>query len=227
MREHRLGRIPFLRFVAKVGLSREQIAGAAQQYGIETALVHALIDVESGGSGFNSDGTCKILFERHILWARLQIPGREISPRKLANAHPELCGRSWDPKRYPYGPVLAQWSKVYAIIEWAQKQDPEHWESYKRAAYESCSYGLFQILGYHYEKAGFSTVYDFKHRMQESEERQLEISLSWMNKSGVLQPLREKNWTRFVRLYNGPANVASYSSKLKEAYDYWTNRPGT
>lgn len=212
---------------SRSALSTEQIQRILRPFRIELSLVRALIDVESGGSGFNSDGSVKILFERHIFWSRLQIPGREINPKRIATEHPELCGQYWDPKRYPYGPVLSQWPKVYSIVAWAQKNDPQHWESYKRAAYESCSYGLFQILGYHYEKAGFPTVYDFKHGMEESEARQLEISLGWMNKSGVLQPLRERNWTRFVRLYNGPANIAVYSAKLQEAYDYWSGQPVT
>jgi hypothetical protein len=208
-------------------ITPEQIREAARVHHLESALIHALIDVESGGSGFFSDGSVKILFERHILWNRLQTPGREINPSRLARAHPEWCGPRWDPKQYPYGPILGQWPKVFSIITWAQQNDPEEWESYKKAALESCSYGLFQLLGYHYERTGFPSVYEFKHAMEESEARQMEIALLWMQKNGLLARLQHKDWPRFVQGYNGPANVAVYTEKLKSAYEKWSKEPGT
>jgi hypothetical protein len=200
-------------------LTEAQIRQISEKLKIETALLRALIDVESGGSGFLKDGNVKILFERHIFWSRLQTPGREINPKRIATDHPELCGRSWDPQRYPYGPVLGQWPKVFSIITWAQKNDPEEWESYKKAALESCSYGLFQLMGYHYDRTGFQSVYEFKHAMEESEMRQMEIALTWMAKNGLLARLQHKDWPRFVQGYNGPANVAAYTEKLKAAYE--------
>ena len=196
----------------------EQIVEVAQKNRIEPALLQALIDVESSGSGFLPDGQVKILYERHILWRRLQIPGRNIDPRPLTRAYPNLCGRFWKPKQYPYGPSSSQWDKVNFVTAWAQKYDPGRWESYKKATYESCSWGLFQVMGFHYEAAGFDTVYDFKHANEESEQRQLEIALRWMDHNGLVELLRKKDWTAFVRRYNGSGQVEAYRSKLIAAY---------
>lgn len=203
-------------------LTEEQIRGAAVLYGVEYAALRAVIEVESGGSGFannrHGDEEVKILFERHILWKRLQIPGRDINPKPLATAHPSLCGPSWSPKQYPYGPTSLQWDRVETVVAWAQKRDPNRWESYKKAAYESASYGLFQLMGYHYEAAGYHEIYNFKHAMEADEESQLKAIIRWMRGNGLLERLRSKDWTRFVMGYNGIGQVPVYRAKLLKAY---------
>jgi len=145
-------------------LTRQAILAAAKAHDVEPAALQAVITVETGGrGGFLPNGWCKILFERHWLWKRLSMEGRNVDPRRLAGQRPDLCGRRWDPKRYPYGGELYQWDRVAGVITWGQRSDPERWESYKKAAYESCSWELFQIMGYHYGELGYANVYDFKH----------------------------------------------------------------
>lgn len=205
-------------------LSSSEIEDAAKSCHLEIALLQALIEVESGGGGFLPDSQVKILFERHVLYRRLQIPGRQIDPGPLSKAHPELCGARWDPRHFPYGPSSSQWVKVAFVTAWAQKNDPRRFESYKKAAYESCSYGLMQILGLHYESAGFPSVYEFKHAMEESELRQLEISLHWMDQTGILEKLRSKNWSAFVRAFNGSGQVTAYRNKLIAAYERYAKQ---
>src|SRR5437879_969500 len=126
-------------------LTDTQIEQAARVNRVEVAALRAVIEVESGGNGFATDqdgNPCgKLLFEPHVPWKRRQIPGRGIDPRPLAKVHPDLCGPSWNPKKYPYGPTRSQWDRANTVFLWAQKVDRDRWESYKKAAYESCSYG--------------------------------------------------------------------------------------
>jgi hypothetical protein len=199
-------------------LTEAQIRDAAAKYGVEYAALRAVLEVESSGDGFLTDGQLKILFERHWLYRRLSVPGRGIDPGPLAKAHPELCGRSWNPKQYPYGPTSLQWKKVSTIVQWAQKCDPDRVESYRKAALESCSFGLAQMMGFHYEACGYPSVDAFRDAMQESEANQLQAMLRWMKGNGLLDKLRVRNWIAFATGYNGIANVIVYSGRLRAAY---------
>ncbi|MFW5706265.1 MAG: N-acetylmuramidase domain-containing protein, partial [Bacteroidota bacterium] len=53
-------------------LSREQIKELAQTYSIEAAAMMAVTEVESGKSGFLSDGRPRILFEGHKFWKHIR-----------------------------------------------------------------------------------------------------------------------------------------------------------
>jgi hypothetical protein len=197
-------------------LTEMQIRAAAKQHQVDYPALRAVCQVESGGDGYLADGRIKILLERHVLWKRLKT--RNINPRTLAEDRPDLCGPARNPKAYPYGTSEHQHDRVLAVIEWAQAHDAEHWESYKKSAYEACSWGLFQQMGFHYQAAGYANVYAFKHALEESEENQLTAILKWMTGNSLLQRLRAHDWDRFVTGYNGAGQVAYYKGKLLAAY---------
>jgi len=52
-------------------ITLQQIAEAAKAINVPTAALQAVMKVEAKNSGFNSDGTPVILFERHIFRQRL------------------------------------------------------------------------------------------------------------------------------------------------------------
>jgi hypothetical protein len=199
-------------------LTRQQIGAAAEQNGLEAAALRAVIAVESGGSGYITDGRVKILFERHVMWKQLRIRG--MNPRPLAKALPGLCGSAWDPDIFPYGRGgTNQYARIQQILDWASVYDQEHWESYKKAAYEACSWGLFQMMGYHYAACGYENVYTLKHAFEESEANQLAAILTWMGGNRLLTKLQNKQWRAFVRSYNGNGQVDHYTEKLLAAYE--------
>jgi hypothetical protein len=202
----------------KPRLSAVDINQAAQAHGIEGKALRAVITVESAGTGFLPDGRLKILFERHILWRRLSIPGRDVDPALLAQDHPELCGPTWNPQRYPYGSEAYQWVRFDQVQAWAAKRDPQRAQSYLKATCEACSWGLLQVLGQGYAAAGFSDVLTFRAAMEESELRQLLAALRWMETNGLLPALKAKDWIEFARRYNGTANVKVYAARLEAAY---------
>ncbi len=203
-------------------LTPDQLTHAALQHDLDPAALRALIQVESGGRGFLPNGKCKILLERHLLYRRLRLPGRGIDPTALAQARPDLCGKSWDPQGHPYGTLNDQWIRLQAVIGWSQANAPTQAESYRKAAYEACSWGLFQLLGLNYESAGFANIYDFVEAHQSSEASQLAAILRWMQGNGLLGALQSKDWDRFARGYNGPGQVAHYATLLETAYHHAT-----
>jgi len=205
-------------------LADDQIREVAQKAGVEYAALKAVALVESGGSGFIclklSDGRRAerpvILLERHLVWRRLK--ARQIDPVPLATALPPLCGQTWDPKRHPYGTKQKQWEKVQSIIDWAKNHAPQKVESFRKAAWEACSWGMFQLLGMNYEGAGFPDVDMFAQAHSESEGRQLEAIVRWMQNRGILDELKRRDWEAFARAYNGPGQVDLYASRLEGAY---------
>lgn len=193
----------------KAGLEAEAV-----RWRVEGAKLRAVWLVESAGSGFLPSGRPKVLLERHILWRRLE--SRGIAPYALAAAHPELCGRTQDRRYYLGGEK--EWGRVLAVIGWAQLQAPALFESYKRAVYEACSWGAFQLMGENYAKAGFQDVYGLVHALEEGEPRQLDVILTWMGKTGLLGALRLGQWLTFARGYNGSGASVAYAGKLLAAY---------
>lgn len=197
-------------------LTREQIDHAATEHGVEGAALRAVIRVETGGrSGFLPDGRPRILLERHVLWKRLQI--RRIDPGPLGRAHPELCGPDWNPRRYPYGSEAGQWTRVDTVAAYGGAHGLR--ESYAKAAWEACSWGLFQLLGMNYADAGFPDVVQLKRAHEAGEAEQLEAALRWMTHTGVLEALRKRDWSHFAFRYNGPGQVARYAGLLAAAYE--------
>jgi hypothetical protein len=193
-----------------------ELAELSRKYGIELPALRAVLAVESGGRGFLENGWCKILFERHWMWKRLLFRG--LNPSPLAKQRPDLCGKSWSPKTYPYGSQVGQWDRVAAVVAWGARNDPDHWESYKKAAYESCSWGLPQVMGFHYDSLGFTNIYDFKHYMETGEREQVDVMLRFLRKNGLMDDLQRKDWRAFARGYNGSGQVTLYSGRLRDAY---------
>ena len=198
-------------------LTAAAIRTAAAEHTLDVRCLRAVITVESGGSGFLGNGWIKILFEAHHLYKRLQAGGRNINPAKLAAQRPDLCRRKWNAHLYVGG--AGEWDRVAAVLAWASRNDPTHWESYKKAAYESCSWGLFQLMGFNYAAAGYPDIYAMKHDHEAGEPQQLAAILRWMHHEGLIGLLRARNWRSFARRYNGPGQVTLYAGRLRDAYN--------
>lgn len=196
-------------------LTPEQIDAAARLHDLEPALLKAVIDVESGGRGYLADGRLKILFEGHWLWKMLKEKG--IKPEEIAKAHPDLCYEKWTKAHYKGG--AREWDRIAKVLEFGSATGkPGVFQQYKKAAYESCSWGMFQIMGFHWKGLGYDGVYEFKADLEKSEANQLSIILDWMTNNGLIKALRLKNWEGFVRGYNGSGQIPEYTKKLKAAY---------
>lgn len=195
----------------------QDILPEANKYNLEPAVLWALVLTESNGSGFLKPPYSEhvtILFEGHILWK--QLLQRGISPAPLAAARPDLCFRKWTKKYYKGG--YSEHLRRNQVVEWAQLHDHLKWESYKKASMESCSWGLFQILGLHYSICGFQNVYEFKDHLQLSETAHVETALRFIKGNGLLDDLRRRDWINFTRYYNGPGQIPIYSVRMQANY---------
>lgn len=186
-------------------LSEQDYTEAAEKLGVETALIKALVEVESSGRGFLEDGRPLVMFEEHVFYSELKKAG--LDPEVVLSDHPDICARTFDGKR-ARGPKteFAQLEKARAIHE--------------EAALRSASWGLFQIMGFNYAAAGFETVIEFVAAMETGEGAQLLAFCRFLgSNTRMLTALREKDWALFARLYNGAGyKTHAYDERLRDAY---------
>lgn len=184
-------------------LSANDIAAAAHKLGIDEASMRAVLAVESAGAGFLADGRPKILFERHIMRRRLEAIGRDAD--LLAKRLPEIINA----ERGGYLGGAAEHDRLHL----ARQIDPD-------SAVCSASWGLFQIMGFHWATLGYESSLVFVGAMAKDEAAQLDAFVRFMRANpSTHDALRDRRWADFARLYNGPAYAANqYDLRLAEAY---------
>lgn len=184
-------------------LADTDIVQAASTLGVPIAAVRAVNEVESTGLGFLPDGRPKILFERHIFWQRLQARG--IDPAPIAAKCPNICA----PTRGGYQGGAAEYTRLAA----AELIDAG-------AAYESASWGAFQVMGENWERLSYSSIDEFVARMENSEADQLDAFVRFVAAdAGLLSALNARKWAAFAKGYNGPDYARNlYDAKLSQAF---------
>lgn len=185
-------------------LKEADLIAAATRLDVELAAIKAVNEVESRGAGFFAPGKAAILYERHIMRRRLLlIDGDRVA--HLERDYPALVNSR--PGGYAGG--LAEYPRLARakMIE-------------RDAAIESTSWGLFQIMGFHWSALGYPSATDFEQAMQTSEANQLEAFIRFIEADPALhKALKTRKWATFARIYNGPAYARNlYDTKLARAY---------
>ena len=185
-----------------VKLALEDIRMIADEAGVETAALRAVIAIESSGSGFDSTGRPKVLFEPHIFFRQLSGAERD---RAVSQG---LAYPKWGEKPYPKGSD-AQYDRINKAMEINQS-----------AALKSASWGLGQIMGFNHKMVGYGDVETMVLACLDSEANHLRMMLNFIRSSGLLDKLRNKDWAGFARGYNGPGYAKNqYDVKLASAYE--------
>lgn len=192
------------------GLSEDDWVRAAGIIGCEVEALKAVASVETRGSGFFSDGQPQILFERHIFWKELRKAG--IDPNKYFKGNEDIL----NPKSGGYKGGV----KEYDRLNRAMMIDGGS-EACKEAALRSASWGLFQIMGFNYEKAGCSSAQEMREKAKISEYEQLAFGCNFIkNSPNISRALISKDFTTFARLYNGPGYAKNnYDVKMRNYYN--------
>lgn len=180
-------------------ISHNTIAEVAAAIGIDARVMQAVIEVECEGSGFLPSGRCKILFEAH--WFGY------YTNDAYSDSHPNISSRTWNRALYKGGDL--EWGR----LEQAAALD-------KEAAYQSASWGLGQVMGFHWEKLGYKSVLEFADRMQRSEGEQLLAMAKFIQADDrLMRALKARDWEGFAFAYNGEGYKANqYDTKLAAAY---------
>lgn len=186
-------------------ISFDDIKAVAETLNVLPCAVRAVVEVESGGSGFLPDGRVKILFEAHVFWRELKARG--IDPAGLAEEHPSILSPTWDRTKYRGG--AGEWDRMAEAIGLNEE-----------AALCSASWGLFQIMGNNHMVCGFATVREFVAAMNSGPAAQLAAFAEFLRARRLVRYLADLDWAGFARGYNGPGYAANrYDVKLRAAFE--------
>ena len=178
------------------------IAQIAARLGGTPRQVAAVAKVESAGGGWDNAGRLKCLYERHYFWRR----SRVLIP-VLSNPTPG--GYTIDADR---DGINDSWEKVAD----AAMRSP-------LAAFESASWGKFQIMGAHAKSLGYSNAIEFVWALSRSEAAHYDALAKFIEVNGLRTAFKQLSTNpdhcrAFARGYNGSGyEKGGYHRKLAEA----------
>lgn len=201
-------------------LEDEDLPRIGHEIGVGEDVIHAVIEVEAAGTGADSKGRMKMLYEPHVAYRCA--PTKAIRDR-LVDAG--LAYKDWK-KGYPkdsYPRLL----KAMAIDE--------------TTALKACSWGLPQILGENFAMAGYPTIQAMVTDFTLDEDNQIEAMIEFVKSAHLDDELRavEKkiragkrivpdDARAFVRGYNGSGYEKNdYHTKFATAVNKWVKIPDT
>lgn len=179
------------------------IEAAAERLGVSVAAIMAVNEVESRGAGFLASGRPVILFERHTFHNRLRIAGFDVAA--LSDAQPLIVNA----RAGGYIGGEAEYQRLAAARSIAEV-----------IALESASWGAFQVMGYHWQRLGYTCAHEFVELQSRSEADQLDGFVRFVLADPELhKALKARQWAKFARLYNGPEYARNlYDTKLARAF---------
>lgn len=185
--------------------SESALRSAADKLGCRVGTIQAIAEVEAGPYGaFLDTGEPVILFEPHIFsrLTRGRFDGRRV---KIPDSAP------WSYISYPrwkpgfYGPISAQHVKLQTAV----RLDRD-------AALKSCSWGLYQLMGFNHKLCGHETIQSFVNAMYRSVDDHLDALVAFvLSDPRKVKAVRERDAKTFSRLFNGPSYAKNkYDTRL-------------
>lgn len=179
----------------------------ARKFGIDVKLLKAVIAVEAGGNGFNPDGSIKLRLEAHL----------------VLDAYPHLSrwfrvgNPRWTNQLFRFPSQSTKWRQIHsgnpedeytALLTAAFQIGHE--------AFQFCSFGAWQIMGFHYQKLGYPSAIAMYTDMSRSKDADLAVGLKFIElDQGLIEALRTWNLAVFAQKYNGN-NVAYYVQRFNQ-----------
>lgn len=191
-------------------LTIHDMQSGAELLAVSLATMATVAHVESVGEGFYESMHPVVLFERHVFHRQLlKCMGKEEVER-LAKNYPDLISI----KRGGYLGGEKEWERLNRAMEVHQP-----------AAIESASWGMFQIMGFHWSSLDYSSSLDWFDAMCRSEMEQLTALCQFIKQEPAMhRALQQQQWAEFARRYNGPAYKENdYDVKLAKSYAHFAN----
>src|SRR6478609_604380 len=153
-------------------------ASLSKMLDVEQAVLRAVADVESSGSGFLPAPSVlpKILFEGHAF--------HRLTGGRFSEARPNISYPKWDRRKYK--DAAGEWKR----LEEAMSLD-------RTAALQSASWGMFQIMGFNYAYCGYQDVEAFVADQYQGADAQLTAFAKFIARPQYLRALRNADWATF------------------------------
>jgi hypothetical protein len=183
-------------------LSSGGLAQVSASLGVYEAEIWTVLAVETSGCGYLPDRRPQILFERHIFH---RLTNGQHDDGDISDSRPGGYGRRGAPQ--------------YERLERAINKD-------RAAALQSASWGIGQIMGMNYARAGFRNVEDMVAAMSDSEDQQLAAMAAFLSSTGLAASLQAHDWAAFARGYNGPNYAVNrYDIRLSSEFQKYSTGP--
>ena len=181
-----------------------EITKVAEANGYEAAALLAIVDVESAGTAFwNVNGEAKpaIRFEGHYFYGRLQ--GDELLAAISQGVADKKVGGVINPSSF---------ADRYALLTKAATIN-------QKAAYESTSWGLGQVMGTNWKSFGYKDVFELTNKAA-TVSGQVEIMIKFIEVNDLKPYIDNYQWAKFAAAYNGPAyKKNAYHTKMAKKYE--------
>ena len=196
---------------------RKQFEQLSANLEVDLAALHAVAAVEVGTLPPPPIGLPVIRFEVHSFLrrtkkdasSRIQLRDAPTAWHKDAHWYKSSSSESWE--RVHSGDQSDEWGALVA----ASAFDPE-------TALECASWGIGQLMGWHYDTCRYASVHDFVSdavRGPSIQFQQWGYFLTFEQGGVLLESIVEKDWYRFARVYNGPGQPEWYARKIEENYE--------
>ena len=220
----------------KPAMDVRDFADAAIALGVGIAEIRAFATVESRGKGFFPDDRPVILYEKHIFYREYVKKTTNAAKVKVRENNPNLTGPSLETLltkatiecRNAADALVAKYPTIISTSSGGYKGGAAEYARLEQAiaidhecALRSCSWGAFQIMGFHAEFLGYKDVFEFVEAMYESEKKQLDAFVKFIVKNPPLHnALKLRNWPLVAKYYNGPNySINKYDVKLEAAFN--------
>jgi len=182
-------------------------ATTAKELGIEKEVLMAIASQESKHASFKAVKQATILFERHKMYRLLIKKGNtKASVDALSKKYPSIVNEDSG----GHNDMTS-----YDKLKTAKSIDYD-------CAIQSCSWGKFQVMGFHYANL-YSSPRELEKAMNMCELQQFKYFVLYLKKTnGMVNALKSKNWEEIATLYNGPKwkeKNPEYANNIKRYYN--------
>lgn len=186
-------------------LTIHDMQNGAELLTVPLATMATVAHVESVGEGFTESMHPVVLFERHVFYRQLITYIEKNEVDRLTSHFPDLI----NPKRGGYAGGEKEWDRLSRAMA-----------IHPSAAIESASWGMFQIMGFHWRALGYTSSQDWFVAMCRNEVEHLTALCRFIKQDPVMHgALQQQRWEEFARRYNGPAyKDNNYDVKLAQTY---------
>lgn len=213
-----------MRAVDQRGLQQQDFVNAGSALNIAPWRLHAFYATESSGSGFDSNGRLKIMYEPHVV-------SRNTGRRLDTMNFPWM----WRGKETQVKLSYRRWVPLHKVPKhvWHpyREGDTGRWEmlattyELEENAIMGASYGGFQILGENASSLGYRDPLDMIENLYQGEPAHLEAAIRFLRRKNVLGKLRVGDFHAVERAWNGKyangrfaAKFEANATNLKRAY---------
>jgi murein DD-endopeptidase MepM/ murein hydrolase activator NlpD len=197
------------------------IGTLADKLKVPAGAVIGTLVAESGGAAFASDGRLVIRFEVHLFYRHWGEQNQDIFNRFFSfdrsSAANGFKNHMWRPNvesefQFFHGKSSREWE----VLTFARALNDT-------AALKSISMGMSQVVGFNYRAIGYESVQQMFDQFARSAHAQILALFDYVKGPGssspVITAMQNGDFVAFARAYNGPANTAVYSERIKTNSD--------